>query len=136
MGAYIRGGGEPSDATAKAIMDTLLNGDCDGSSTVRWCNMPPSAEKTASTLTHTGDTINTVVVPLMIFMGTHPRRTPESQQRRNARAAERKGKGKGKGKGTGTTRGMRVGPPAIAEFPMAPRHAYSYPYGYDYQGWY
>ena len=100
----------------------------------------PTTETTARTFTHTGDTINTVVVPLMIFMGTHPRRKPESQQRRNARAAERKGKGKGKGKGTGATRGMRVDPPAIAGFPMAPRHPYSYPYwyyyphGYYYQG--
>ena len=136
MGAYIRGCGEPSDATAKASMDTLLKGDCDGSNTARWCTMPPSAEKTARTFTHTGDTINTVVVPLMIFMGTHPRRTPESQQRRNARAAERKGKGKGKGARTGATRAMRVDPPAVAGFPMAPRHAYSYPYGYYYQQWY
>ena len=70
--------------------------------------MPPSAEKTARTFTHTGDTINTVVVPLMIFMGTHPRRTPESQQRRNARAAERKGKGKGKGQGKGKGKRKRI----------------------------
>ena len=33
MGAYIRGCGEPSDATAKTSMDTLLKGDCDGSKT-------------------------------------------------------------------------------------------------------
>ena len=98
--------------------------------------MPPSAEKTARTFTHTGDTINTVVVPLMIFMGTHPRRTPESQQRRNARAAQTKGKGKGKGKGTGATRGMRFDPHASAWFPMAPRHAYGDPYGCYYQSWY
>ena len=57
------------------------------------------------TFTHTGDTINTVVVPLMIFMGTHSRRKPRSQQRRNARAAERKGKGKGKGNGKGKGKG-------------------------------
>ena len=98
--------------------------------------MPPSTEKTARPFTHTGDTINTVVVPLMIFMGTHPRRTPESQQRRNARAAERKGKGKSKGKRTGWTRGMRVDPPAVAGFPMAAQHAYYHPYWYYYRGWY
>ena len=87
----------PSDATANARMVTLLRGDCDGSITAPWCTMPPSAEKTAHTFTHTSDTSTTVVVPLMIFMGTHSRRAPESQQRRNARAAERKGRGKGKG---------------------------------------
>ena len=99
MGEYIRGCGEPSDATAKARMDTLLKGDCDGSNRARWCTMPPIAQKAARTFTHmvvplmpTGDTINTVVVPLLIFMGKHPRRRPESQQRRDARAAERKGK--------------------------------------------
>ena len=71
--------------------------------------MPPSAEKAAHTFTHTGDTMNTVVVPLMIFMGAHSRRTPESQQRRNARAAERKGKGKGKGgKGKGKGKGKWI----------------------------
>ena len=89
-------------------MDTLLKGDCDGSITARWPRMPQSKEKTARTFTHTGDTINTVVVPLMIFMGTHPRRTPESQQRRNACAAERKGKGKGKGKGMAKGKGRGV----------------------------
>ena len=72
--------------------------------------MPPCAEKPVRTLTHTGDTINTVVVPLMIFMGTHPRRTPESQQRRNARAAERKGTGKGKGRGKGKGKARPVDP--------------------------
>ena len=133
MGAYIRGCGEPSDATAKAMMDTLPKGVSHGSNTARLCPMPPSAEKTGRTFIFTGFTS---VVPLMIFIGTHSRRKPESKQRRNARAAERKGKGKGKGKGTGATRGMRVDPPAIAGCPMAPRHAYSYPYGYYYQGWY
>ena len=71
---------------------------------------PLRAEKTARTFTHTGDTINTVVVPLMIFMGTHSRRKPESQQRRNARAAERMGKGKGKGRGKGKGKARRVDP--------------------------
>ena len=65
MGAYIRGCGEPSDATAKARMDTLLKGVSDGSNTARLCPMPPSAEKTVRTFTHTYDTMNTVAVPLM-----------------------------------------------------------------------
>ena len=98
--------------------------------------MPQSAEKTARTFTHTGETIKTVVVPLMICMGTHSRRTPESQQRRNASAAERKGKRKGKGKGTGATRGMQVDQPAYVGYPMAPGHPYSYTYGYwGYPRW-
>ena len=52
MGAYIRGCGEPSDATAKASMDTLLKGDCDGSNTARWPSLPPSAETTARPIHH------------------------------------------------------------------------------------
>ena len=97
-GAYIHGCGEPSDATVKASI------------TAPWFPMPPSKEKPARTFTHTGDTGTTVVVPLMIFLGTHGRRKPESQQRRNARAAERKGKGKGKGWGKGQGKARRVDP--------------------------
>ena len=97
-GAYIRGCGEPSDATAKASI------------TAPWFPMPPSKEKPARTFTHTGDTGTTVVVPLMIFLGTHGRRKPESQQRRNAHAAERKGKGKGKGRGQGKGKGKPIDP--------------------------
>ena len=72
--------------------------------------MPPSKENPARTFTHTGDTGTTVVVPLMIFLGTHARRKPESQQRRDALAAERKGKGKGKGRGKGKVKGKPVDP--------------------------
>ena len=72
--------------------------------------MPPVKQNIARTFTHTSDTINMVVVPQMFFMGTHPRRTPESQQRRNARAAERKGKGKGKGKGKDKGKARPVDP--------------------------
>ena len=116
-------------------MDTLLKGDCGGSITEAWYTMPPSAEKTAHTFTHTGDTINTVVVPLMLFMGEQSRRAPEAIRRRNARAAKRRLQVKGKGKGTAATRGLRVDPFAIAGFPMAPQHAYPYPYGYWWPGW-
>ena len=72
--------------------------------------MPPRKEKPACTFTHTGDAGTTSMVPLMIYLGTHARRKPESQQRRDALAAERKGKGKGKGRGKGKVKGMPIDP--------------------------
>ena len=96
---YIHDYGEPPGATGKARIDTLLEGEGDGSITEEWQTMPRSLEKRARTFTHNDDTISAVVVPLIIFLGTHPRRKPASQWRRNALAAQRKGKGKVKGKG-------------------------------------
>ena len=106
----------PLPATGKALIDTLLDSHGDGSITAGWQTMPRSREKRARTFTHNDDTINAVVVPLIIFVGTHPRRKPASQWRRNALAAQRKGnalaaprKGKGKGKGKGKDKGMAKG---------------------------
>ena len=136
MDAYIRGSGEPSASTAKSSIDMLLKGDCAGSITARLPLMPPSAEKPARTFTYTDDTMNTVVVPLMIYMGSHGRRTPEAKQRREASAAARKGKGKGKGKGPVATRGTPFDPHAFAGFHGAPAHGYGDAYGSYYQSWY
>ena len=80
---YIHGYGEPPGATGKARIDTLLEGEGDGSITEEWQTMPRSQEKRARTFTHNDNTINAVVVPLMIFVGTHSRRKPASEWRRN-----------------------------------------------------
>ena len=109
----IRGCGEPSDAPWKASMDTLLTGDCDVSNTAGLCPMPPSLQKTARTFTHTGDTNDTELVPLIMWMGSHSRRTPAAQQRRTERAAERKGRGKGKGKKKGKGKGKDKARPFV-----------------------
>ena len=55
---YIHGYGEPPGATGKARIDTLLEGEGDGSITEEWQTMPRSQEKPARTFTHNDDTIS------------------------------------------------------------------------------
>ena len=58
---YIHDYGEPPGATGKARIDTLLEGEGDGSITEEWQTMPRSQEKRARTFTHNDDTISAVV---------------------------------------------------------------------------
>ena len=63
-----------------------------------------------------------VMVPLMVFMGTHSRRSAAAAQRRDKRAWDRKGRGKGNGKGKG--KGKWAHPHAFVGPPMAPSHGW------------
>ena len=105
-------------------MDTWLAGGGAAQKTTTWAEMPACIEKCARTFTHTGTQDSVVMVPLMVFMGTHSRRSAAAAQRRDKRAWDRKGQGKGKGKGKWAHPHAFVGPPMAPSHGWGPYHSW------------